>query len=406
MSLPDWVTRLARRSSNLLRSHPLLLILVAVLCLVAGSVVILQSCAGKPPEKGSSGSGSGSRSGTVLPAVQARSAILIEARSGTVLWSKDADRHLPPASCTKIMTALLVLEHVHDLESYTTVPDIPLPQTVGIGLLPGERITVQQALRALMVKSANDAALTLAAYVAGDEPAFVRLMNARARELGLTGTHFENCRGTPQPGHFSTARDLAALGRFAMRSARFRELAGMRRAVITWPPNHAVQVTSHNRLLHYPWGDGIKTGATSESGMVLVGSGRPGLVPLIVVTMHEPSRDQEERDAVGLLRWGSAQYARQTLVAAGEVVTTVRLAGGRRVALAAAASLTALVRAAAVVTTRYAVPARLSLLPPEGTVIGRAGYWADGVRVGTVGLVAAGFAPASPGPFGSPSAGP
>ena len=79
MSLPDWVTRLARRSSNLLRSHPLLLILVAVLCLVAGSVVILQSCAGKPPEKGSSGSGSGSRSGTVLPAVQARSAILIEA---------------------------------------------------------------------------------------------------------------------------------------------------------------------------------------------------------------------------------------------------------------------------------------------------------------------------------------
>ena len=140
--------------------------------------------------------------------------------------------------------------------------------------------------------------------------------------------------------------------------------------------------------------------------MVLVGSGRPGLVPLIVVTMHEPSRDQEERDAVGLLRWGSAQYARQTLVAAGEVVTTVRLAGGRRVALAAAASLTALVRAAAVVTTRYAVPARLSLLPPEGTVIGRAGYWADGVRVGTVGLVAAGFAPASPGPFGSPSAGP
>ena len=103
-----------------------------------------------------------------------------------------------------------------------------------------------------------------------------------------------------------------------MRDARFRELVGTRTAVITWPPDHAVNVTSHNRLLDYPWGDGVKTGATSASGMVLVGSGRPGLVPLIVVTMHEPTRDQEERDAVRLFKWGSAQYARRTFVAAGE----------------------------------------------------------------------------------------
>ena len=140
--------------------------------------------------------------------------------------------------------------------------------------------------------------------------------------------------------------------------------------------------------------------------MVLVGSGRPGLVPLIVVTMHEPNRDQEERDAVGLFMWGSAQYTRKTLVSAGEVVTTVRLAGGGRVALAAATPLTAVVRTAATVKVRRAVPRRLAQLPPAGTVIGRAGYWADGVRLGTVDLVAAGLVSATPRPSGSASAAP
>jgi len=325
---------------------------------------------------------------------------MLEARSGTVLWAKAPDRRLPPASCTKIMTALIVLERVHNLQLYATVPQIHLPQTVGIGLLPGERITIEQALRALMVKSANDAALTLAAYVAGDEPSFVRLMNARARELGLSRTHFENSRGTTSPKHLSSARDLATLGRFAMQDARFRKLAGLSTATIRWPPANAVVVTSHNRLLSYPWGTGVKTGATAEAGAVLVGSGRPGLVPLIVVTMREPNRDQEVSDAVGLFAWGSAQYARTTLVSPGEVVTTVRLAGGGRVDLAAATSLSAVVRKAAVVTVRCATPARLRHLPAAGTQIGRAGYWADGVRVGRVALVVAGDSASS-----SPSGG-
>ncbi len=398
MSFPDRAERPSRRMSKLPRTRSLLLVAVVALCLVAGSIVFLRSRKGEAPKR--------SPAGTELPVVKADGAILVEAQSGTILWSKAPDRRLPPASCTKIMTALIVLEHVDDLKSFAMVPTIPLPQTVGIGLLPGDTIAIEEALRALIVKSANDAALTLATYIAGDEPSFVRLMNARAQQLGLKSTQFENCRGTPRPGHFSTARDLAALGRFAMLDPRFRELAGTRAAVITWPPDHAVKVTSHNRLLRYPWADGVKTGATTESGMVLVGSGRPGLVPLIVVTMHEPNRDQEERDAVGLLTWGSAQYARKTLVSVGDVVATVRLAGGGRVALTAAAPLTAVVRTAAVVKVRRAVPRRLALLPPTGTVIGRAGYWADGVRAGTVSLVAAGMATASPRPSGSASAAP
>jgi serine-type D-Ala-D-Ala carboxypeptidase (penicillin-binding protein 5/6) len=270
-----------------------------------GALLVLTGCGGDGhPEATGSGS----------PPVQAWSGILVERGTGKVLWSKAPDRELAPASCTKIMTALLVLEHVPNLGAWATVPDIPLPQTVGVDLHPGDRITVREALYALLVKSANDAALTLASCVAGSEPRFVKLMNARAAHLGLRHTHFVNCRGTPRPGHYSSARDLATLGRFAMRNATFRRIVATKEAVIHYPPDAAVPVENHNRLLDYPWGDGIKTGATDVSGKVLVGSGKPGAVALIVVTMHEPTREQEVRDAVALFTWGTAESLRRSAV--------------------------------------------------------------------------------------------
>ncbi len=282
-----------------------------------GALLVLAALAALALAAALAGCGGGSAAGpsstgTAPPEVEAWSGILIERESGRVLWSKDPDRELAPASCTKIMTALLTLERVKDLDAYATVPDIPLPQKVGVGLVPGDRITIREALTALLVKSANDAALTLAAYVAGSEPRFVKLMNRRARELGLTHTHFTNSRGSPEDGHYSSARDLAGLGRVAMLDATFRDLVSTKAAVIHYPPDAAVPVENHNRLLDYPWGDGIKTGATAASGKVLVGSGRPGPVALIVVTMHEPTREQEVKDAVALFDWGTAEYLRRS----------------------------------------------------------------------------------------------
>jgi D-alanyl-D-alanine carboxypeptidase len=280
--------------------------LLVVLALAVAAVGLAACGSDGSPEDGPS------PAGTAPPQVKAQTGILIVRDSGDVLWSKAPDREMAPASCTKIMTALLTLEVVDDLDAMATVPDIPLPQTVGVDLVPGDRISIREALEALMVKSANDAALTLASYVGGSEKRFVKLMNERAAQLGLTHTHFLNCRGTPEDGHYSSARDLATLGRFAMQDATFRELVGTKTAVIRYPPDAAVPVESHNRLLDYPWGDGIKTGATSISGKVLVGSGKPGPVALIVVTMHEPTRDQEEKDAVALFKWGTAEYLRRS----------------------------------------------------------------------------------------------
>ena len=325
------------------------------------------------------------------PGVQARGGILIDRRSGRILWSKNPDLRLAPASCTKIMTALLVLERYRDLDRMVRAPaSVTEFQQVAIGLRPGDRISLRQALRALMTKSANDACVTLATAVGGSEARFVTLMNRRARQLGLTRTRFVNSRGTPMPGHYASARDLARLGRYAMRDARFRDLVGAKTRVITWPPAHRVSVTSHNRLLDYPWGDGIKTGSTKQSLRVLVGSGKPGLVPLIVVTMREPTRDQEERDAVALFTWGSALYESRQIVAAGEVVGRVQVTGDAPVDVVAGTGLTATLRKAATPALAVDLPAEpLPVRPVEGTKLGTATYRSDGLVLGRVDLLAA-----------------
>jgi D-alanyl-D-alanine carboxypeptidase (penicillin-binding protein 5/6) len=250
------------------------------------------------------------------PDIRAWSGIVVERRSGSVLWAKAPDRELPLASTTKIMTALLTLERVDDLDAWMTVPRIPTPQKVGVDLRPGDRITVRQALYALLLESANDAALTLATHVAGSEPQFVVLMNRRARQLGMTRTHFTNSRGTAEPGLHSSARDLATLARHALRKATFRRIVSTREAVIEYPPDAAIPVHNHNRLLRYDWADGVKTGSNDASGKVLVGSGDPGGVALIVVTMHQRTRDEEVEDAVKLFRWGTAEYLRRSAAAA------------------------------------------------------------------------------------------
>jgi serine-type D-Ala-D-Ala carboxypeptidase (penicillin-binding protein 5/6) len=303
--MPDTRAHRAGLPRRTLLTATLLFAIAVLLCLaVAGC-----GSASSPPEP--------SVTGTAPPQVRARTGILIERGSGRVLWSRSPDRELPPASTTKIMTALLTLEQVENLDEWATVPRIPLPQEVGVDLVPGDRITVREALYALLLESANDAALTLAAHVAGSEPKFVVLMNRRAKRLGMAHTHFTNSRGTAQPGFYSSARDLATLARYAMRKATFRHIVSTRDYVVRYPPDSAIPVHNHNRLLQeYAWADGVKTGSNDASGKVLVGSGEPGAVALIVVTMHQRTRPEEVEDAVKLFRWGTAEYLRRTAVPA------------------------------------------------------------------------------------------
>ena len=220
------------------------------------------------------------------------------------------------------MTALLVVERCRDLDRFIVCPPAP-GSSSGIGLRPGDRIQIRQAMYALMVKSANDSAYVLACTVGGSQQGFVALMNRRAAELGLRDTHYGNPTGAMRDDrHRSSVYDLARLGRYAMRSSAFRRFVGQRHVVVRWLPHHRVAVTSNNLLLTREWADGIKCGNTPAAGFCLVGCGKPGLRSLVMATLAAPSRDVDALDQVALFEWASTLYERKTLVSVGEVVRT------------------------------------------------------------------------------------
>ena len=321
------------------------------------------------------------------PAPQAASAIIIDRVTGRVLYGKDIHHERPMASTTKIMTALLVVQRAPYLSRTITAP-AAVAYSSGIGLRPGEHITIRQALLGLMLKSAQDCGLTLATAMAGNEWAFVGWMNAKAGRLGLRDTHYDNCTGSHRdPAHHSSVYDLARLGRYAMRTARFRDIVRRQSATVRWGHDRSLLVRANNLLLHWDWADGIKCGFTGAANFCLVGSGQPGLRPFVTASLNAPDRDQDARDHVAMFEWASTLYEEKTVVTAGDLVAAVPLAGGGEVQVAARTTLTAVARSAAPVRRTLTLPDRFSARPADGTVVGKVVYRADGVVLGTVKLV-------------------
>jgi D-alanyl-D-alanine carboxypeptidase (penicillin-binding protein 5/6) len=349
-----------------------------LLALAAAALVVL----------GAGGAAAEARaSSSARPAVAGKAGILIDRVTGRVLWSKRPDLRLPTASTTKIMSLLIVLESRRDrLDEWFEVPDAVAGST-GVGLQPGDRITYRQAITGMIVRSATDCTLALAADVAGTEDLFVVLMNRKARAWRLSRTRYTNASGAPEdPRHVTTARDLAALGRRAMRDALVREFVTIKDATVTWE-HGSYQAHSQNWILDHPWGQGIKPGYTPLARYCLVAAGQPGLRPLISVTLREPSRARNMRDAAALLTWGSRLYGRRDLVAFGGVVARRKLPDGSTLTCAAGDALTGVVvRKAATVKRTLALTPGLTVKPEPGAYVGTATYRADGEKVGVVDL--------------------
>lgn len=263
---------------------------------------------------------------TTFPAPEAASFIVVNPDTGEMLAATDPDQPLAPASLTKIMTALVVLENA-DLDDRYTVPAEAVVGGSSANLQAGEELSVRDLITGLMVSSGNDAAITLAVGLSGSMDAFVELMNARARELGLENTSFRNPHGLDEPGHEASVRDLVTLSREAMRDPLFREAVAARRATIPGPNGVGERPLESNNLLldAYPEADGIKTGMTSQAGYTLVAHAeRPSLgVELYVALIGASSSEGRARDAEALMRWGFSQYARPMLVPPGTVVGRV-----------------------------------------------------------------------------------
>jgi serine-type D-Ala-D-Ala carboxypeptidase (penicillin-binding protein 5/6) len=219
--------------------------------------------------------------------VIAQSAAVVDSYNGDILFAKNENARQYPASSTKILTALIVIES-GDLDRLVTVElaDTKVEPT-SLGLKPGEQYARRQMLYGLLLKSANDVAMALARDNAGSVTAFAEKMNLRAAQLGATSSHFVNPHGLHDPNHYTTAHDLVLVGRAAMQQPLFREIVST--IYFTWksPSGQVDQLRNHNRLLrHFAGCNGLKTGYTRIAQQVLVSSALRGGHEVISVVLH------------------------------------------------------------------------------------------------------------------------
>ena len=245
-----------------------------------------------------------------LPGLHALSAVLM-AEDGEVLFAQEADRMLPIASTTKLMTALVVIENCDLEESVEIQPAWCGIEGSSVYLKPGDRYTVRELLLGLLLASGNDAATALACHCAGDIAAFSELMNRRAAELGMSGSHFTNPHGLNEAGHYSTARDLALLMLETMKNEKLSALIGMDKAQCG---NETVY--NHNKLLHrYAGCIGGKTGYTEAAGRCLVSCVERNDLRFVCVTLNDPD---DWNDHAKLYDWGYAHFMARVINADNE----------------------------------------------------------------------------------------
>ena len=254
-------------------------------------------------------------------AVSAQRAIVMDEIGNKVVYEKDADSRSLIASTTKIMTGLLVCENCNVLDRVRIPREAVGVEGSSMYLREGEVLTIQELLYGMMLSSGNDAAVALAIACGTSVEHFADMMNEKARELGMTQSHFENPNGLDGKEHYSTARDLGILGLEAMKNPIFAKTVSTR----------TVQVgdrylRNHNKLLwRVPGADGVKTGYTRAAGRILVSSAQRGGRRVVAVTINDPN---DWQDHSTLLENAFARYGEKTLIRTGEQVGTLEVAGG------------------------------------------------------------------------------
>jgi len=272
---------------------------------------------------------SGEVEAVAYPSISAKSAVLIEAHSGRVLYSHNPDSRLPMASTTKIITAIVALSHA-ELDSVVTVtaPAVGVEGS-SMHLFLGERVTMRTLLYGLMLASANDAATAIAIEIAGSVEGFAMLMNYTAARIGLIDTNFTNPHGLDHEEHFTTARELAVITAYALQNPLFREIVSTKSHSAPLIDKEGSRFFhNHNRLLRsYDGAIGVKSGFTRRSGRSLVSAAeRDGLL-LICVTINAPGDWNDHRQ---MLDYGFARYQNVQLAAPGQFVFDLPVVTGTR----------------------------------------------------------------------------
>lgn len=324
------------------------------------------------------------------PAIQAASAILVDADTGQVLYEKNADAPRPPASTTKIMTATLLLENTQPTDVLVTSKRAAQTGGSSLNLKAGERITAHDMLYALMLRSANDGCVVVAERVAGTEAKFAEMMTEKAHEIGAVNTHFGNSNGLNENPNVTTARDLSIMARYAFRYPAFNEAIHTKLYKITRAKeNKDTLLKNHAKFLwHFPGADGVKTGFTNPAGHCFVGAATWNGWRLVSVVLHSPDI---VRETSALMKYGFQQFEPHEVVDPGQPFGEARVEGG------AAPSVTVTAGSAIKIITRRGVNPSVELRPKlesiaapvaAGTRVGTVEAWEDGRLVGAAPLVA------------------
>jgi D-alanyl-D-alanine carboxypeptidase len=345
--------------------------------------------------------------------IHSPSAILIDSATGRILYEKNANEKMYPASITKIMTGILALEEgkLNDVVTASSNAVLSLePGSSNIGILPGEEMTLEQLLQGLLIASANEAGNIIAEHISGSLEEFVKLMNQRAIELGAKNTHFVNACGLHDDNHMTTAYDMAMIARYAMTIPKFRELVNI--DYMEMPPTNKYKeiryLSNTNRLINryrntpqsnylYEPAIGIKTGYTSKANHTLVAAAKKGNQEYITVVMDAKVENYtyySYEDTLKLFKYGFENFSYQTIVKPGDILEespVIEAKNNEHVILQADTSLEALlprdVKEEEIIKESYPLQ-NIKAPVKKGDVLGFVSYKYKGETLGKVNLVA------------------
>lgn len=352
--------------------------------------------------------------------INSEAAVLIDADHGKVLYDKDSTKKMYPASTTKVMTAILTVENC-DLNaevtvSYWAVNSVPYSYTVGY-ITPGQVYTVNELLNITMISSANDAAFVLAEYIANlDNPEYLKdssseakqsfnssiekfanMMNEKAKEIGCTNTNFVNPNGIHNENHYSTAYDLALIGKYAYGNSIIRSIVSKTSYNLDKNTNHPVYNTT-NALIkdsskyYYQYANGLKTGYTDAAGYCIIASASKDNVNLICVILNgkylSDGTASRESDCISLFNYGFENYKSVKLIGEGDIVRSIDIINGtddtKKVNVIAATTLSCVIFTNEVIDVTPVIQYSSILAPiAKGQVIGKMTYTIDGISYST-----------------------
>lgn len=269
-------------------------------------------------------------------APNAKSAILMDSATGKVLFEKNADEKLPPASMTKLASMLIIMEYVDSGKINLTDKVTISEEAASMGgsqvfLEAGEVYTVEQLLKGIAIASGNDAVVAMAEKIAGSQEAFVNIVNKRLKEIGATNTVFLNAHGLDTKGHVSTARDMAIIAYNLLQHPKILNFTSIYEEYLEKNDGSKTWLVNTNKLVHFYEGvDGLKTGFTNEAGYCLTATAKKGNMRLISVVMGEDNTENRSADTVKMLNYGFNTFKINTIKTNKEILGKIRVEGGKK----------------------------------------------------------------------------